>query len=116
MDKTAFLYLRFTIHDLRLTSFLHSLAAPYLIAQAGESQVHFVNLKLIRLRTGSRQKSFVGSERLLVFSKKIVGCGNEIICHRQIGLSRQQPLEFIYSVWKLFQFIERSRQIRVCYE
>src|SRR5436853_623227 len=61
MGKTC--SLPFTVYNSRF-ALLCSFAALDLIAQDREAKINFVDLQLIRLRVGSRQKYFIGCERV----------------------------------------------------
>ncbi len=70
---------------------LHALAQLDLAPQAGQSQIYFFDLKLIRFRIGTRKKKFICCKRLIVFSKIIMRGGNEIMSNGQIWFRSQEP-------------------------
>ncbi len=103
---------QFRIYPSRLLS-LVSLFECDLPAKTWEAQVDLVNFQLVRLSVGSREKFIISGERLWILAKKIVRGGDEIICCSNFGSGCREPLKLCQRRRKIFQLIQRGRQVRV---
>ncbi len=96
----------------RATGFLlHAFTELNLAPQRWQPQLNFFNFQLIRFWVCTPEKTFVGRERLLIFSKIIMRRGNEIIRYGQIWFLPEKPRILVQSRSELLQFIQGGRQI-----